>query len=407
MAFIPSPRVRYRVPAKSASDLPAFPHSIGKLDLVNDSSVRESPRPASGSNDDPLVAALAAVLHRLSRSELVCCCALALGTRELTGGRSCRVEVPGGRPDAPGTGNGPDRAPPGETGPGWHRLPVRGPGSPEEPEAWLDVELRGDESAPPGLERLSSLAAVAGLVLERQRLAREVRGAREDADEARAVLGHALRGHLHAALLRADNLLLALRESGSPDLDEVRAQLEVLKGTVEEMVEEIRQVVEDPDVRSGASQRPSPGGREQVDVPELLREAGGAERNGDAPFRVEVQGEVPAVRADPGRLGAALAELLDLARRSRSAPTLTVRPSGGSSGVRVELSVDLPPGLGQGEPEPGGGAPPRGDPFGGAGSERRATLREVVTELGGTLRVEAGPGFRAKVGVVLPADGGS
>lgn len=385
---------------------------------MNDSSLRESLRPASGSNDDPLVAALAAVLHREPGSELACCCGLALRARELSGGRSCRVEVPGGRPEASGGRSGPHRAPPEGSDSGWHRLPVRGPGTPEEPEAWLAVELRGDESGPPGLERLSSLAAVAGLVLERHRLTREVRGAREDAEEARAVLGHALRGHLHAALLRADNLLLALRENDSPDIGEVRGQLEVLKGTVEEMVEEIRQVVEDPDVRSGASQRPSPGDREQVDVPELLREVGGAQRDRDAPFRVEVQGEVSAVRADPGRLGAALAELLALARRSRSVPTLSVRPSGDSSGVRVELSVDLPPGLGpEGEqeepeePEPEAGAGSRGsdrdDPSGGTGSERRAALREVVTDLGGTLRIEAGPGSRATVEVVLPADGGS
>lgn len=392
------------------------PLSIGKLELVNDSSARESPAAVPGPDDNPPVTAVSAALHRLSGSDLACCCGLALRARELIGDRRCRVEVSGGRPDASGRPSGPLPTSADESDPGWHRLPVRGPGAPEEPEAWLAVELRGDESAPPGLEGLTSLVAVAGLVLERHRLVREVRGAREDADEARAVLGHALRGHLHAALLRADNLLLALREDESPDLDEVREQLGVLKGTVEEMVGEIRQVVEESGARSGASPRSTTGAGEQVDVPELLREAGGSEGDGDAPLRVEVQGEVPAVRADPGRLGAALAELLDLARGSRSASTLSVRPDDASSGVRLDLSVELPPGgPGPGgeprEPEAGGGSfPPdagRGEPAGDGGEERRASLRGIVAQTGGRLRVEAGPKSRATVEVVLPADGGS
>lgn len=381
---------------------------------MEDSSFRSGARPESVPKDSTMDASLG-MLQRFGDVELVCCCRLALRARELSSDRRCRVEISGGRPDASGMGNGPDRVPPGESDPGWHRLPVRGPGTPEAPEAWLAVELRGDELAPPGLERLSSLVAVAGLVLERHRMAREVRRARGEAEEARAVLGHALRGHLHAALLRADNLLLASREDRSPDLGEIQEQLRVLKGTVEEMVEEIRQVVEEPEVRSGAFLRPSPGDREQVDVPELLREAGGSERAGEIPFRVEVQGEVPDVRADPPQLASAFRELFELARQSPGAPPLSVRPHAASSGVRLDLTVELAPftGRNDGPEDPGadGGAPPGGGTPGGPAGDASEeddlpSLREVVAELGGRLWIEAGPGTRATVEVVLPADGG-
>lgn len=78
---------------------------------------------------------------------------------------------------------------------------------------------------------------------------------------------------------------LAFREDESPDLGEVREQLRLPKGTLEELVEESRLVVKEPDVRNGASTRLPPGGREQLDVPELLQEAAGSERDRDVPSR--------------------------------------------------------------------------------------------------------------------------
>lgn len=385
---------------------------------MNESSSRESGRPAPHPDAppvDPPVAVLEATLRRLGGSELACCCALAVTARELCGGRACRVEPAADRPDAAGGGPGPDRDTADGGDAGWHRIPLRGPGATGEPEAWLAVERRGGERSPPRADRLSALASLAGLALERHRLAREVRRARDNQKEIRAVLGHALRGHLHAALLRADGLLMGFRGDGDPDLAEVRGQLEQLKDTVEDMVAEIGDVVDGPDAGGEGSPDRAGGTREDIRVPELLREAARGERAGDPPPRVEVEGEVPAVRADAGRLGPALGELFDLARSSSESPTLSVRSDGSSSGVHVEMSVDLPPLTGpDGGPEdpgaggaasPGGGTPggPAGDASGEVGPP---SLREVVADLGGRLRIEAGRGSRATVEVVLPADGG-
>ena len=398
--------------SRSTGTGPAFiPRSTRKSDPLNDSSARESARPAPGPNDDHAVAALASVLRRLAGSELASCCGLAVLARELSGGRPCRVELSGGHPGASARENGPDRGSSGESEPGRHRLPVRGPGTPGEPEAWLTVALRGDESAPPGLERLSSLAAVAGLVLERHRLDREVRRARGEAEEARAVLAHALRGHLHAALLRTENLLVAVRRDGSPDFDEVREQLRLLKGTVGEMVEEIRQAVDARDAPGEGRTGPGAGRREEVDVPGMLREAADAVRDGEgAPLRVDVEGSVPAVRTDPRQLRSAFGELLDLARRARNTPTLAVRPRGPASGARIDLSVELPPLSGSGAGPQGHGTdadPSPGDAGSGASSGKGRevddpSLRDLVARLGGRLWVEAGEGGLATVVVTLP-----
>lgn len=386
---------------------------------MNESSSRDSGRPPPRPDAppvDPPVAVLEATLRRLRGSELACCCALALAARELCGGRACRVEPAGVPPGAAGGGPGPDGGPADGGDPGWHRIPLRGPGAPGGPEAWLAVERRGDERSPPRADRLSALATLAGLALERHRLARELRRERGNAKEVRAVLGHALRGHLHAALLRADGLLMGLRGDGDPALAEVRGQLEQLKGTVEDMVAEIGEVVDETDAGGEGSPGRAAGPREDVRVPELLREAARREPAGDGPPRVEVEGDVPAIRADAGRLGPALGELFDLARRSGGSPTLTVRSDGRSSDVHVEMTVDLPPLTGPevGPEDPGasGGAPPgvgatSAGPAGGAnGEDDLPSPREVVAELGGRLRIEAGRGSRATVEVVLPADGG-
>lgn len=303
-----------------------------------------------------------------------------------------------------------DRSTPAADDPRWHGIPVAAQGSSGDSEAWLAVERREGETAPPGFERLSPLATHAGLVLERHRLAREVRRAREDAEEARGVLGHALRGHLHVALLQADNVLLDLRKNGAPELADIREQLEALRDTVLDMEEGIRTVLEAPDAQGDGSRRRADRSREEIQVPELLRKVADREGAGDDPPRVEVEGEVPAIRADSSQLEPALGELFELARRSQSRPTLSVRRDEASPGVRIDLSVELPPFTGSDE-GPGGsegdaGLSPEdaspGGPTGSGRGELRPSLRETVIRLGGHLRVEAGEGGRARVVVILP-----
>lgn len=383
---------------------------------MNDSHARESGRPRRG-QDDPLLAVLAETHHRLGDSDLACRCSLALLARELSGGRRCRVEVTGDRSGAARDPNAPRRAVPDEGGSGWHRIPVRAPGAPGEPEAWLTVERHGRERTPPGLDRLSPLATLAGLMLARHRLAREARRARRDAREVRGALGHALRGHLHAALLRTDNLLLSFPEDGDLDSALVREQLEDLKDATLRMVKEIREVVDAPDTPGGPPPRSAAAAGEGLRIPELLREAAERVGAGEAAPRVDVEGEIPVVRADPRQLGPALEELFDLARRSRSTPTLSVGPEGSPSGARIALSVELDPSIGTGgdpdELEAHTGASPAGagpdgpdGPDGEKRKEDRLSLRDLVDRLGGRLRVEADDRNRATVVVILPAGEG-
>jgi hypothetical protein len=284
------------------------------------------------------------------------------------------------------------------------------------PEAWLAVERHDGEGPLPDLERLSTLTAFAGLVLARHRLARESRRARRETKELRGVLGHALRGHLHTALLRTDSLLLGLSEDGDPDVARVREQLEDLKATVLRTVEEIREVVDAPDGPEEPSPRSAAEPREDLRVPELLREAAGREGGGEAELPVDVEGQIPDVRAAPRQLGPALEELFELARRSRSTPTLSVRPEGSPPGARIDLSVELDP-FGDDddpdEPEADTGVSRAGagpdDPDGPDGEEReedRPSLRDVVDRLGGRLRVEADDRTRATVVVILPTGEG-
>ncbi|MFW6192270.1 MAG: hypothetical protein ACOC83_02195 [Gemmatimonadota bacterium] len=382
---------------------------------MNDSSTRERGRPVPDM-DRSAMAAFAATLHRLGDSELASCCAVAVKARELCGGRPCRVEFAGGLQDGDVGGHGSERDPRADEDPGWHRLRVSssGPAPPVEPGVRLAVKRRGDESAPPELGRLRPLVTLAGLALERHRFAGEARRARSEAEAVEAAIEHALRGHLHGALLRTDNLLLALRRDPPASADEVREQLEVLKGTVGEMVEEISGVLGERGPRRTAPSEAGAGPREEVSLPELLREAADRATGGDGAPGVDVEGEVPSVPADAGRLGSALDELFDLARRSTRPPTLSVRPHGPPSGVLVELSVELPPFSG---PEDGPGNPgadadvsPAGErpgaPTGAGTAKNRASLREVVTRLGGRLRVEAGQGTRVTVVAIVPAGAG-
>lgn len=358
-----------------------------------DSQDRESGRP-DARPEDPRLAVLTSTLHRFGGSDLACCCSLALLAHELSGGRRCQVELTGDGSGAAEEPDAPQRTATVEGGPDWHRIPVRAPAAPGAPEAWLAVERHGGERTLPDRDRLSPLATLAGLALARHRLDREVRRARKETKELRGVLGHALRGHLHTALLRADSLLLGLPEEGEPDATRIREQLEVLKDTVLRTVEEIREVVEAPDDPEERSLRWAAKPKEALSILELLREAAGRQGGDERGLAVDVEGQTPAVRADPRQLGSALEELFELARRSRSAPSLSVRSEGSRTGARIDLSVELDAFTG---------------PEGGEGEEReeeRPSLREVVDRLGGRLRVEAEDRTRVTVVVILPAGEG-
>lgn len=389
---------------------------LRECDFVYDSHDRDSGRFSPG-QDDPVTAVQALMLPLFGGSDLACCCSLALLACELSGGLRCRIELTGDRSGAAEDPEASRRTASVEGGPGWHRIPVRAPGARGVPEAWLVVERHDGEGPPPDLDRLSPLATLAGLALARHRLAREARRARRDAKEIRKVIGHALRGHLHTALLRADNLLLGLPEDGEPDVARIREQLEGLKATVLRTVEEIREVVDAPDAPGEPSLRSAaePGGN--LRIPELLREAAEREGAGEAAPPVDVEGQIPDVRADPRQLGPALEELFELARRSRSTSTLSVRSESSPPAARIDLSVELDPFTGDGgdpdEPEAHTGASPAGagpdGPDGPNGEERegdRPSLRDVVDRLGGQLRVEADDRTRATVVVILPAGQG-
>lgn len=360
---------------------------------------------------------LTSTLHRFGGSDLACCCSMALLAHELSGGRRCQVELTRDRSGAAEDPDAPRRSASLQGGPDWHRIPVGAPAAPGAPEAWLAVERHGGERMLPDRDRLSPLATVAGLALARHRLDREARRARRETKELRGVLGHALRGHLHTALLRADSLLLGLPEEGEPDATRIREQLEALKNTVLRTVEEIHEVVDAPDAREERSLRWAAKPEEALSIPELLRKAAGRQGGDERGLAVDVEGQIPAVRADPRQLGSALEELFELARRSRSTPSLSVRPEGPRTGARIDLSVELDALTGDvgepDEPEARAGASRAGagsdGPDGPEGEEReeeRPSLRDVVDRLGGRLRVEADDRTRATVVVILPAGEG-
>ncbi len=396
---------------------------------MNDSEARESVWSGSA-RDGPPSTVLAVTLQRLGGGDLACCCSLALLAREMSGGRRCRVEFAAGGsggaedpgaaadPGSPEDPNAPSGSEPAEGGPGWHRIPVGAPRAPRVPEAWLAVERHGGERTPPALDRLSPLAAFAGLLLATHRLAREARRTRREAREVRGVLGHTLRGHLHTAMLQADSLMVGFPEEGEADVALVREQLDDLRDTIKGMAEEIREAVDAPDTPAEPSPGSAAGPRDDLRIPELLRQAAERAGDGEAAPRLDVDGRIPALRADPGQLGPALEELFDLARRSRSTPTVSVRPEGSRSGARIDLSVELDPFPGTGgdpdKPEAYAGPSPAGG--GGDGPERpdgeereegRPSLRHVVDRLGGRLRVEVDDRTRATMVLILPAgDGG-
>lgn len=321
-------------------------------------------------------------LSRFGSSALGCCCALALRASQLAGGRPCRVDLRG-------------QPPPEDDADGWP-IPVRGRAGSEEVEAWISWE-RGEtewsSDVPPGLDEL---AAWAGVALERHRLALEARRARRAAEQARSALGHELRGHLHTAVLRAENLVLDLR-GGDLDVAEVTRGIEALKDFMERMAREIESIVGDPDAGGEPAGRAGTAADRAVSIPDLLREeelatAAGEER---AP-EVVVAGDVPPVRVDPDRLAGALEELFRLAGAARETPTVEVNRGDEASSVHIVLLADLGPPPGSG---PGGNAP------GTDGDRDRPSLWEVVRDLRGELRVRAEEGTRVEVDVILPAAG--
>lgn len=318
-------------------------------------------------------------LYGLGTSDLACCTAVALLAAELCGGGRCRVESAG------------DRSVPD----GFESLSLRGPGPPATTEARLALEGPDGEPDTPRPDELALLATCAGLVLERHRLAREARSANLAAQEARAILKHTLRGHLHTALLRSDNFLVGI-ERGGADLGDMKTRLEELKETVWKMVQEIEQLVDEPGVGERGPTEAVGERVEPVPVPALLeraRAAAGADQ--DSPH-VEVVDRVPPVRVDAGRLVSALGELFDLAGRARGQPTLTVRSDDATSTVRVSLSLEL-------GPLPSSTAPDDGAPDGGGSGRSLPALRDRVGELGGRLRIEAGGEKPVEVVLTLPA----
>lgn len=382
---------------------------------MDDTPSRGGGRPTSG-REDSTAAVLMEALRRFGESELGCCCALALRASEISGGLPCRVELSPGR-SIPDEGEcEPDGASPPGTDRGPRRVPIRGPGSTGDPEAWLVVERPQGEGTRLLVDDLRALAACAGLKLERHRLAGDARVARRDAEEIRDHLGHALRGHIHTAHLRTETLLLELRRDGDPDIDALREKIEALRSTVWEMTEGIDELLEPPSGEKERSAGAAPGSRGAVRLPAILREAAEEKGVGDGPPHVEVADDVPPVRADPGRLASALGEIYDLARRSRGTPSLTVAPDGTLPGARIALSVEP-------HPLPASEVRPEEDTAeeravtanaersgGGEVEASRCSLRQLVVEIGGELRIEAGEGTRVKVIVVLPGveegDGG-
>lgn len=344
----------------------------------------------AGTDVSPKDSAAASLLDQLCRfgaSELAWCSALALRASELCGGRHCRIEL---------AVDGSTRV-----DPRYRWLPIPGPRTASgKAEAWLGVERREEEPAGTVSEELGGLVDLAGLLLERHRLMSEVARARRATEETRSTLGHAVRNRLNPAFLRAERLLMQMRNGGG-DSAEVKKSLEVFVRSVQELVEQMHQLLEPSD---GHEQSPvgRPSRREEpVRVPDLLRDTADAPGTDAGPLHVEVVGEVPPVRADRRRLKPILGELVDLALQSPGTPTLTVRPEVASSGVRVVLSVDLQPV--SAAPSDRRGSAPRREAAAGrseasAGSARpdrdvsappRPSLRQLLGELGGRLSIDA------------------
>lgn len=325
-------------------------------------------------------------LHRSGPSALECALRLAMQAAELCGDRRIRVELP---PFAA-------REVPGERRShvklstaveDTREVPVRGPGS-ERVEALLHVE-EGGSGPPPRLDHLTRFVRQAGLVLERHRLAREVDRVRWQAAEDRANLAHSLRGPLNSALLRVDALLYGDREAALGG-DRVTKDLRGLRDSVLAMAERIQETLDVPDAERRQRSSGATGSMGSERVSDLLLAAwtaGGRGAAGDLTLDVEV-GVAP-VPSGHGRLQAALAELVDVVRRSMAARVIavTAHPPGA---VRVTVRLELPEAP---PPEPGAGEP-----------ERRPvpSLSEVVAELGGRMWIDAGPDGGGEVTLVLP-----
>ncbi len=268
---------------------------------------------------------------------------------------------------------------------------VLGTGVPERQEARLSVEPRGRDDSLPCLDDVSALARWAGLASERYTLQRELRRARREAPVHRADLAHQLRGDLNATLLRTDALQLALR-NGSADASRIEEDLASLRKSVLHMTGRIRDLLEapDPGARRHAPSRAEAG--ELVRVDELLRagrDAVGFPATGD--LTLDLEFDIPRVRADGHRLQQALAELPDLARRSGGTATLVVGRQTYPECVRITLRLSSPllPGI-----DPGPTLPE---------AESRASILEVVDEVGGRVWIETEVGAGAEVVVLLPA----
>ncbi|HSR41430.1 MAG TPA: hypothetical protein VLL48_04655 [Longimicrobiales bacterium] len=330
-------------------------------------------------------------LYLSGPSALGCGLSLAMQAAELCGDRRIRVELPpfGTRED------------PSERRASVNLsaeladarvMPVRGPGGSERAEALLHVE-EGRAGPASGLDDLTRFVRQAGLVLERHRLAREVGRVQWEAAQARTDLAHSLRGPLNSALLRVDALLYGDREATLGG-DRVRKDLQGLRDSVLSMAERIQSTLDVPDTggRSGSSDGAGPMGSERIsDLLFAAWAAGGPSTGGD--LTLDIEAGVGFVPSGHGRLQAALAELLDMTRRSRAARAIAVTadpPGAVRVTVRLELPEAPPPGPGTGEPE----------------RKPVPSLPDVVAELGGRTWIDVGPDGVGEVTLVLPAVGG-
>jgi len=359
----------------------------------------------------PSVDALLEQIYSFGPSELGALCALAAAAGGAHDGTRVRIAGRGSREERPG----PARSARGREETETCRMPIRGPVPGARTEAWLVAEA-GDGAE---LDALAPIASLAGLILERHRLLREVRRARRERESTRSSLAHQLRGDLHVALMRIDSLALHLR-GGEIDLEEMQGDVERLRDNLEDMVGEIRELMEAParDDVAAVSSEPEV----EVRIPELMRDL---VRGADAPnpLEVEVEAEVPPLRADRDWMGAALSELVDVAGRSGAAPTLGIRSDDSAPGVHLVLGLSAPEATASdgwpGTPEDVAAQAPGFEHRVRAGGDRdegevsRPTLWELVEEMEGDLWITAGGEDRLEAHVLLPArkgedaDGGS
>lgn len=361
------------------------------------------PGDASSRPNHDTTAGLTEQLSRFGATELGCLCSLAVAARPRCGDRPVRIELAGS--GAEGQGRNRPRSSSSDDHDG-ARLPIRGPCATGPTDAWLVVEPGGDGSSPPDLDALGRLAASAGLMLERHRLDRDARRARQALEEARSTLAHGLRGHLHNVLIRTDTLLLGVQK-GKMDAEELSEGLGKLRKSLIETTSQIRELLERPDAGAESAAGATDSPDQEVRIPELLREMGESPRLREGFLAVEIDGDVPALRIDRSRLASGLEDLFALARRSPDSATLTVRPDAASAGVRLELRLEPPsPSAADGPSgERGGsdGASGSSESDGGTDDERPGlSLRELSDAIGGRLRIETGTGTEVAVVVVLP-----